>query len=450
MKPRYPKRPLAATLLQFCLLPALIAISGCQDQDQPASTPAPAGNPRSSGDQMTPEEMAAMGTSTPPASASGDGMTPEEMARMSTPSTESGGDLDVAPERLQSIGIRFERATRRSLDRDIRTVGRVAIDERRIVRVNLKIEGWIDQLYVNTTGEAVTRGQPLFSLYSPELVATQEEYLLALRSAKTLGDSEFPEVAEGSKSMLEAARRRLQLWDIADSHVRELERSGRILKTLPIHAPLSGTVIEKMAVAGMRVMPGEDLYVIADLSHVWILADIYEYELPFIEIGQTAGIALSYDPAAPMTGRLTFIYPTLDRETRTAQVRFELDNPGGKLKPDMYVNVALTVPLGERLIVPKDAVLESGQRRVIFVRRGGGKLAWREVKIGARAGDWVEILDGLSEGEEIVTSANFLIDSESQVKGAMAGMAGMEAPGDKAKEQDSKDKDMGNMKEPNP
>jgi len=379
---------------------------------------------------MTPAEMAAMGTSDPDAAA-GDGMTPEEMASMSAPSAKSGGELDVAPERLQSIGVRFERATRRALDRDIRTVGRVAMDERRLARVNLKIEGWIDQLYVNTTGQSVTRGQPLFSVYSPELVATQEEYLLALRSAQTLGGSEFPEVAEGSKSMLEAARRRLQLWDIADSHVRELERSGKILRTLPIHAPLGGTVIEKMAVAGMRVMPGEDLYAIADLSHVWILADIYEYELPVIEIGQTAEITLSYDPAVSMTGRLAFIYPTLDGETRTVRVRFELDNPGGKLKPDMYVNVALTVPLGERLIVPKDAVLESGIRQIIFVRQGGGKLAWRTVKIGARAGDWVEILDGLSEGEEIVTSANFLIDSESQVKGAMAGMAGMEMPGDK-------------------
>lgn len=427
MKPRYPqRRSPPALLLPLCLLAgSLSMLAACQNRVQPAS--APAAEQRSSPDQMTPAEMAVMGAPGRDA-ASHDGMTPEEMARMSTPSTESGGDLDVAPERLQSIGIRFERATRRSLDRDIRTVGRVAIDERRLARVNLKIEGWIDQLYANTTGQSVTWGQPLFSLYSPELVATQEEYLLALRSVQTLGDSEFPEVAERSKSMLEAARRRLQLWDIADSHVRELERSGKVLRMLPIHAPLSGTVIEKMAVAGMRVMPGEDLYVIADLSHVWILADIYEYELPIIEVGQTAGITLSYDPLASMTGRLTFIYPTLDRETRTARVRFELDNPDGKLKPDMYVNVALTIPLGERLIVPKDAVLESGIRQIIFVRQAVGKLAWREVKIGARAGDWVEILDGLSEGEEIVTSANFLIDSESQVKGAMAGMAGMEPP----------------------
>lgn len=432
MTPRHPERPSPplAMFLQICLLAGAFGmVSGCQDRVQPASTPAPAAEHRAAGDQMTPEEMAAMGATTSDRAASGDGMTPEEMARMPIPGTGGGGELDVAPERLQSIGVKFERAVRRSLDREVRTVGRVVIDERRLARVNVKIEGWIDQLYVNTTGQSVTRGQSLFTLYSPEIVATQEEYLLALRSARTLGNSNVPEVAEGAKSLLESSRRRLQLWDIADSHIRELERSGKILRTLPIHAPLGGTVIEKMAVAGMRVMPGEDLYVIADLSHVWILADIYEYELPFIQLGQTARITLSYDAAALMDGDLTFVYPTLDPETRTAKVRFELDNPGGKLKPDMYVNVALTVPLGERLVVPKDAVLETGQRRIMFVKRGGGKLAWREVKIGARAGDWVEVLDGLSEGEEIVTSANFLIDSESQVKGAMAGMAGMEMPG---------------------
>ncbi len=436
MTPRHPERPSPplAMFLQVCLLAGAFGmVSGCQDRVQPAA------EQRVVGDQMTPEEMAAMSASTPAAAAPGHGMTPEEMARMPAPAAPGGGELDVAPERLQSIGVKFERAVRRSLDREIRTVGRVVIDERRLARVNVKIEGWIDQLYVNTTGQSVTKGQSLFTLYSPEVVATQEEYLLALRSAQTLGGSNFPEVAEGAKSLLESSRRRLQLWDIADSHIRELERSGKILRTLPIHAPLGGTVIEKMAVAGMRVMPGEDLYVIADLSHVWILADIYEYELPFIQLGQTAQITLSYDAASLMDGELTFVYPTLDPATRTARVRFELDNPDGKLKPDMYVNVALIVPLGERLVVPKDAVLETGQRRIMFVRRGGGKLEWREVKIGARAGDWVEIIDGLSEGEEIVTSANFLIDSESQVKGAMAGMAGMDMPGNRKQQENTGD-----------
>ncbi|MCC7259276.1 MAG: efflux RND transporter periplasmic adaptor subunit [Gammaproteobacteria bacterium] len=365
---------------------------------------------------------------------------------MPKPALPGSGDLDIAPERLQSIGVRFEKAARRPMVRDIRTVGRVVIDERRLARVNVKVEGWIEELYVNTTGELVRRGERLFTLYSPELVATQEEYLLALRSVQTLGSSEFPQVAEGSRSLLEAARRRLQLWDIADSHVRELERTGTIVRTLPIHAPLGGTVIEKMAVAGMRVMPGEDLYVIADLSHVWVLADIYEYELPLVRVGQQADISVTYDSAEPMTGRLTFIYPTLQSETRTARARFEFDNPEGRLKPDMFVNVALSIPLGERLIVPKDAVLESGARRVIFVRRDGGRLAWREVKIGVRAGDQLEILDGLAEGEEVVTSANFLIDSESQVKGAMAGMAGMDMTG--GQESGKETEDMPGMNEP--
>lgn len=428
-EPRRSSLRLGVVVLLCVIGVSLGIVTGCQDPPQSARTPVPAAG--STGSQMSAAEMTAMVAAAPADAPEDHGMTPEEMASMPAQSSASGGELEIAPERMQAIGVRFEKAARRSLNREIRTVGRVAIDERRLARVNLKVEGWIDQLFVNTTGQPVTRGQPLFSLYSPDLVATQEEYLLALRGARALGASGYPEVAEGAKAGLEAARRRLQLWDIADSHVDDLERSGKVLKALPIHAPLSGTVIEKMAVAGMRVMPGEDLYVIADLSHVWILADIYEYELPFIEVGQSANISPSYDVAAPIPGHLTFIYPTLDRETRTARARFEVDNPGGTLKPDMYVNVALTVPLGERLIVPKDAVLESGERRVIFVRRAGGKLAWRAVRIGARAGDWVEVLDGLSEGEQIVTSANFLIDSESQVKGAMAGMAGMEMPGDK-------------------
>ena len=413
--PRRPRRESPG--LQFAVLAiAVVMLAGCGGRDvapPPAEVPAIAG--RGPGSEPS----------------GGDGMTPEEMARMPAPGpvAGAGGELDVAPGRLQSIGVRFERATRRALDREIRTVGRVAMDEGRLARVNVKIEGWIDRLYVNTTGQPVTRGQPLFTLYSPELVATQEEYLLALRSARTLGTSEFPEVAAGAKSMLEAARRRFQLWDIADSHIRALEQSGTVFRTLPIHAPLGGTVIEKMAVAGMKVMPGEDLYVIADLSRVWVLADVYEYELPHVQVGQTARITSSYDPAARLTGRLAFVYPTVEPETRTATARFDLANPDGKLKPGMFVDVSLTVPLGERLIVPKDAVLESGPRQIIFIRRGGGKLAWRQVKIGTRAGDWVEVVEGLTEGEEVVTSANFLIDSESQVKGAMAGMPGMDAPG---------------------
>lgn len=339
--------------------------------------------------------------------------------------TSEANTMTLGNERLQAIGVKFEEAARRAVEKTIRTVGRVEMDERRLARVNLKLEGWIDQLYVNTTGEKVEKGQLLFTLYSPELVATQEEYLLAVRAAKTLGNSEFPEVADGARSILEVSRRRLQLWDVADYHISELERSGKVLKTLPFHAPLSGTVIEKTAVAGMRVMPGEVLYTIADLSKVWVVADIYEYELPLIRPGQTARVGLSYAPQTMFTGRIGFIYPTVDPETRTAKVRFELDNPDELLKPGMYANVALSVPLGVRLAVSKEAVLESGERQIIFIHHGGGQLEWRNVRIGLRSGDWVEILEGLQEGEHLVTSANFLLDSESQLKSAVGGMAGM-------------------------
>ncbi|HLF96510.1 MAG TPA: efflux RND transporter periplasmic adaptor subunit [Methylococcaceae bacterium] len=351
--------------------------------------------------------------------------TGEHTAHEAPTPKEAPNTLTLSQERLQSIGVKFEEAARRPVEKLIRTVGRVEMDERRMARVNLKIEGWIDRLLVNTTGEKVKKGQVLFTLYSPELLATQEEYLLAVRAAQTLGGSEFPEVAEGAKTILDVSRRRLQLWDVADSHIQELERTGKVLKALPFHAPLSGTVIEKTAMAGMRVMPGEVLYTIADLSQVWVLADIYEYELPLVEPGQTATVSLSYAPQATFSGRIGFIYPTVDPETRTAKVRFELENPKELLKPGMYADVQLAVPLGERLAVPRDAVLESGERQVIFIHHGGGKLEWRSVKTGQRSGDWVEILEGLKEGEHIVTSANFLLDSESQLKAAVGGMAGM-------------------------
>jgi Cu(I)/Ag(I) efflux system membrane fusion protein len=333
--------------------------------------------------------------------------------------------MTLSPERLQAIGVKFELAKRRSLDRLIRTVGQVEIDERRLAHVNIKLEGWIDELFVNSTGERVKKGKILFTLYSPELVATQTEYLLALKSQRTLGQSTFPEVAERAKSLLEVTHRRLKLWDITENHIQDLERTGEISRTLPIHAPLTGTVIKKVALAGMYVKPGDELYTIADLSQIWITADIYEYELPFVKIGQTATVTLSYDPKAALQGRIVFIYPTLDPQTRTAKVRFELANPGELLKPGMYANVELKIPLGMRLVVSTDAILDSGERQLIFIHLGGGRLEWRTVKLGVRAGDWVEVLEGLKEEEHIITSANFLIDSESQLKAAVSGMKGM-------------------------
>lgn len=335
------------------------------------------------------------------------------------------GIVTIPPERLQTIGVKYEQVTRRPLEKVIRTVGRVAVDERKLAKVTTKFHGWIEQLLVSATGDHVKKGQTLFTIYSPDLVASQEEYLLAVRSQKQLGSSEFPEVAQGSKDLLEATKRRFQLWDITDDHIRELEKTGKVLKALPIHSPITGTVIKKDALAGAHVDAGVELYTIADLSHVWILADIYEYELSFVKAGQKAAVTLSYDPSTVLTGQLSFIYPTLDPKTRTAKVRFELDNRDETLKPHMYANVELQVNVGTRLVIPQEAVIESGQKQVVFLHHGGGRLEPRLIKTGVKAGEWSEVLEGLKEGEHIVTSANFLIDSESKLKSVIESMGGM-------------------------
>jgi Cu(I)/Ag(I) efflux system membrane fusion protein len=351
---------------------------------------------------------------------------PGDHERAAEPPRQPENVVALSPERLQAIGVKFELAKYRPVERSIRTVGQVEVDERRLAHVNIKLEGWIDQLFVNSTGERVKKGKILFTLYSPDLVATQTEYLLALKSQQTLGQSTFPEVAERAKSLLDVTRRRLKLWDITEDHIEDLERTGEVQRTLPIHAPLTGTVIKKVALAGMYVKPGDELYTIADLSQIWITADVYESELPFVKVGQMATVSLSYDPGTVLQGRIVFIYPVLDPQTRTAKVRFELANPGERLKPGMYTNVELKSALGIRLFVPTEAILDSGERQVMFIHLGEGRLEWRTVKLGVRAGDWVEVLEGLKEGEHIVTSANFLIDSESQLKAAVGGMKGMQ------------------------
>ncbi len=346
--------------------------------------------------------------------------------------TPEAGIITIPPERLQTIGVKYERVARRPLEKLIRTVGRVAIDERRLAKVTIKFHGWIEELFVSALGDHVKKGHELFTIYSPDLVATQEEYLLALQGRQQLGASEFPEVAQSSRDLLEATRHRLHLWDIGERHIRELERTKHVLKTLPIHSPITGTVIRKEVVQGAHVEPGQELYTIADLSRVWILADVYEYELSFVKVGQKATVSLSYDPGSTLTGRVGFIYPTLDPKTRTAKVRFELDNAGEKLKPDMYANVELRVTLGTRLVIPQEAIIESGQTQVIFLHLGGGKLEPRLIKTGVKTGEWSEVLAGVMEGEHIVTSANFLIDSESRLKSVVDSMKGM--PGMKMKE----------------
>jgi Cu(I)/Ag(I) efflux system membrane fusion protein len=334
-------------------------------------------------------------------------------------------EITVPLQRLQTIGVKYQEVARRPMAKAVRTVGRVAVDERRLAKVTIKFHGWIEDLSVSATGDRVRKGQVLFTIYSPDLVASQEEYLLAVQGQKQLGRSEFPEVSRGSKELLDAARRRFQLWDITEDHIRELERTGKVMKTLPIHSPITGTVIKKDVVAGAHVDPGQELYTIADLSRVWILADVYEYELAFVKKGQQAAVTLSYEPGTVLTARVGFVYPTLDPKTRTAKVRFELANPEEKLKPDMYANVELNVDLGTRLAIPSEAVIESGQKQIVFLHHGGGRLEPRLIRTGVKTGELSEVLEGLKEGEHIVTSANFLIDSESRLKAVVEGMGGM-------------------------
>jgi Cu(I)/Ag(I) efflux system membrane fusion protein len=335
------------------------------------------------------------------------------------------GTVQISPERQQLIGVKSGTVEMRRLEKVIRTVGRVDYDEKRIVTVSPKIGGWIEDLFIDFTGSYVKQGDPLLIIYSPELVSTQEEYLLALQAKKSLAKSPFPEVAGSGESLADSAKRRLKLWDISDDQIKTLEESGQARKTLTLYSPFTGFVLEKSAYKGMNVMPGMALYKLADLSVVWLYADIYEYELPFVRLGQQASIQLTYLPGETFIGKAIYIYPSLNAETRTAKVRFEFQNPHEKLKPEMYANVEIKVPLGQKLAVPEGAIIDTGVRQVAILDKGSGYFEPREVKVGSKVNGYYEVIKGLKAGDKVVTSASFLIDSESNLKEAVGGMAGM-------------------------
>lgn len=334
----------------------------------------------------------------------------------------SGNLIMIDPAKLQSIGITYEPAKIQEVEKVIRTVGHVELDERRVAHIHVKFDGWIEKLLVNYTGEKIRKNDGLFTVYSPELVATQQEYLLAVEANEILGKNPNSKAASGAHGALQAANQRLLLWDVPEDETKRLIKTEKVAKIITIRSPIDGTVINKNAYAGMRIEPGNELYTIAELSLLWILGDIYEYELPYIHVGQTADVTLTSYPNETFKAKLDFIYPTVDPQTRTTKVRLEIDNKKAQLKPGMYVNVELKIPLGKRLVVPKDAILLTGERAVIFLYHGDGKIEWRDVKIGVRAGKLVEVSEGIKEGDVIITSANFLIDSESQLKAAMGGM----------------------------
>jgi len=355
------------------------------------------------------------------------GLTMESIQKEGKMQEVTPGTVQITSERQQLIGVKIGTVEMKPLEKVIRTVGRVDYDERKVVIVSPKIGGWIEDLYVDFTGRFVRQGEPLLTIYSPELVSTQEEYLIALRARKDLVKSPFPEVAASGNSLAESAKRRLKLWDISDDQIKALEESGQVKKTLTLHSPFSGFVLEKTAYKGMSLMPGMALFKLADLSVVWLIADIYEFELPFIRLGLQASVQLSYIPGETFTGKAIYIYPSLNPETRTAKVRFEFPNPHGKLKPEMYANVEIKVHLGHKLAVPEGAIIDTGLRQMAIIDKGSGYFEPREVKVGAKVDNYYEVIKGLKAGERVVTSANFLIDSESKLKEAIGGVGSAHA-----------------------
>ena len=342
------------------------------------------------------------------------------------------GMVMISPEKQQLIGVRTAVVERKPLSRSVRTVGVITYDETKVTRVHSKIEGWIDKLYVDYTGKLVEKGQPLFTIYSPDLLATQQEYLLAAKAKERLSTSSIPEVKSGAESLVEASKRRLALWDISEKQIRELETKGEAQRTLALYAPHSGFVIKKEAFQGMRIMPDRELYTIADLSTVWVNVDIYESEIPFVRPGQRAAVTLSYDPGTTFNGKVSYSYPYVDEKTRTAKVRLELPNPGFKLKPDMYVNAEIKIDGGRHLAIPEEAVLDSGMRKIVFIDKGNGHFEPKEVKLGAKMDGFYQVTAGLQEGQKIAASSAFLLDSESRLAeamGAMTGMPGMSMEG---------------------
>ena len=332
------------------------------------------------------------------------------------------GTVMISPTKQQLIGVRTDTVKRESVNRTIRAVAQVQIDETKIARIHVKIPGWVDQIYVDFVGKLVRKGQPLFSFYSPDLVSTQQEYLIALRAQKDLGTSPFPEVSKGSETLLQATRERLRLWDISDDQLKKLDETGQAIRDITMYSPVDGFVTKREVYEKMYLQPETEVYELVDLSTVWVNAEIYEFEVPYVKVGQPATMSLSYFPGRTYTGKVAYIYPTVDPTTRTVKVRLEFSNPDFDLKPDMFAEAQLNISYGTQVFVPQEALLDAGTEQIVFVALGDGYFEPRKVQLGARLDGRIIILFGLKPGERIVTSGNFLIDSESRLKSAMGGM----------------------------
>jgi multidrug efflux pump subunit AcrA (membrane-fusion protein) len=332
------------------------------------------------------------------------------------------GTVRISQAKQQLIGVETSVVRREKLFRTIRAVGQLTADETKLAHVHLKVSGWIDEVYVDYVGKLVKKGEPLFTLYSPDLVSTEQEYLIARKGKQYLGNSTFPDASQGADSLLQSARERLRLWDISDEQIKKLDETGEVTRTLTFYSPIDGFVLDRKAFPQTNATPDMELYTMADLSTIWATAEIYEFEVPYVSVGQQAQMQLSYFPGKTYSGRVTYVYPTVDPQTRTVKVRLEFPNPNFELKPQMYSDVMLNIDYGTQVVVPQAAVLDSGERQTVFVALGDGYFAPREINTGAKVDEKVIVLAGLKAGETIVTSGNFLIDSESRLSSAMGGM----------------------------
>ena len=330
------------------------------------------------------------------------------------------GQVEISPEKQQMIGVEYGQAELTSLASSFRANGKVAQDETRVVRIHPKVEGWIEQVRVDFMGAHVEKGQPLLTIYSPEMLSSEQEYLLALKARDILKASPLKEAAENGESLIRAARTRLELWDLGAEQIAGIEKTGKPIRAITLFAPASGYVVSRNAFPSQKVTPETELYAITDLSHVWVMADVFESDAANVRVGQSALVTLPYEGGRRFAAHVTYILPTVDPATRTLKVRLEASNPSLQLKPDMFVDVEFQVSFGRRLTVPAEAVLDAGVRKTVFVDQGSGHLEPRQVETGEHVGDRIQILGGLKGGDRIVTSGNFLIDSESQLRQAGA------------------------------
>ncbi len=351
----------------------------------------------------------------------------------------SGSGIELTADELRTFGVTFGTAEMRVLRSSVRTVGTVQVDETRTAQVVPKIAGYLERLYVNFVGQPVRRGQPMVEIFSPDLVAAQQELLLAARLKNGMGEQRIPGVPGGNTDLLEAARARLRLWDISEPQIDEVLKTGKVRRTLTLYAPVSGIVTEKHVLQGQAVQAGAALFTIADLSRVWVNAQLREADAGDVRQGSMATIELAAFPGRPMQGRVDFVYPTLDPQTRTLTARISMPNPGERIKPGMYATVQLGAPIRSALTVPVSALLRTGARTLTFVDLGRGRIAPQEVETGLVSGDYAEILSGLLVGQRVVTSAQFLLDSESNLGEVMKRMVGQVGAQDVGKTSDMSD-----------